>query len=273
MRIVNNIKRIATITCTALLLPFLFGSCSTKKAAEKGEVSEKQERKMDDVSGFRTLSMDKATFTLVNAYGNQTSLNGSIRIARDSVIICSVTPFLGVNMEFARIAINKEGITILDRINKRYFQLTFEEAQTKMGMAMNYNAFESVFTNRVFIYNNPYIPLASDFKATDLGDQLMLSYVDNSVSQEFYFNAMKNLVGGMIATGNRYSMRWNYSEFAVYNNVNFPKRFSLKIAGPDFHRQIDVQYKDVELDRDRSFAFSIPASYKKVPLDDLLKEF
>ncbi|MCQ2208400.1 MAG: DUF4292 domain-containing protein [Paludibacteraceae bacterium] len=267
MSILNTIKRVAPVLCAALLM----ASCSSKKVATTTETA-KQERKIDDVSTFRTLSMDKATFTLVNAYGNQTSLNGSIRIARDSIIICSITPFVGVNMEFARIGIDKEGITILDRINKRYFKLSFEEAQARLGMAMNYNAFESIFTDRVFIYNKPYIPMVSDFKVTSLGDQVLLAYADNSVSQEFYFDASKNMVSGMIASGNRYSMRWNYSDFAVYNNVNFPKRFALKIAGPDFHRQINVQYKDVELDRDRSFEFKVPSSYKQVSLDELLKE-
>lgn len=264
----NTIMRVAPFVCAALLM----GSCSSKKTVANTAETAKQERKVDDVSTFRTLSMDKATFTLVNAYGNQTSLNGSIRIARDSIIICSITPFVGVNMEFARIGINKEGITILDRINKRYFLLSFAEAQNRLGMAMNYNAFESIFTDRVFIYDRPYIPVVSDFKITTFGDQLLLAYADKAVSQEFYFDATKNLVSGMISSGNRYSMRWNYSDFAVYNNVNFPKRFSLKIAGPDFHRQIDVQYKDVELDRDRSFEFKVPSSYKQVSLDELLKE-
>lgn len=272
MNILNNIKNVAAVACAVMLLPALMGGCSTQKAAGEAKQA-KQERKVDDVSGFRTLSMDKATFTLVNGYGNQTSLNGSIRIARDSMIICSVTPFAGVNMEFARIGITKEGITILDRINKRYFTLSFADAQQQLGMAMNYNAFESIFTNRVFIYNKPFVPLASDFKIADLGDQTLFAYADNSVSQEFYFSAVKNLEGGMIAAGKQYSMRWNYADFAVYNNVNFPKRFTLKVAGPSFHRQIGIQYKDVELDRDRSFSFKIPESYKKVSLNELLKEF
>lgn len=271
MRIVSKLRNCAMLTCAALVFPFLFSSCSSKKAVTQNK-EVKQERKKDDVSGFRTLSMDKATFTLVNAYGSQTSLNGSIRIARDSIIICSITPFLGVNMEFARIGIDKSGITILDRINKRYFQLTFADAQSQLGMEMNYNAFESIFTDRVFIYNSPYIPMVTDFKVSSLGDQTLLTYSDAKVSQEFYFDALKNMVSGMISSGSRYSMRWNYSEFAVYNNVNFPKKFTLKIAGPDFHRQIDVQYKNVELDRDRNFEFKIPSSYKLVTLDELIKE-
>lgn len=281
MRLMNLINKVAVLLCTAVAVPVMLGCSSKKEAAttssststEKTTKAKSNERKKDDVSGFRTLSMDKATFSLVNAYGSQTSLNGSIRIARDSIIICSVTPFAGVNMEFARIGIDKNGITILDRINKRYFSMTFDEAQNQLGMAMNYNAFESIFTNRVFIYNNPYIPLVSDFKVSSLGDQTLLTYSDNKVSEEFYFNSAKTLVSGMIASGNRYSMRWNYSDYVEYNNVNFPKKFSLKVAGPDFHRQIDVQYKSVELDRDRSFEFKIPSSYKKVSLDELLKEF
>lgn len=68
-------------------------------------------------------------------------------------------------------------------------------------------------------------------------------------------------------------MRWSYSDFAQYNSVNFPKQLSLKIAGPDFHRQVDIQYKNVELDRDRNFEFKIPASYKQVTMDELLGSF
>lgn len=273
MKLVDRIIKLAPCVCAFVVAPLFMGSCKSQKPVEKEKTADvKQERKKDDVSGFRTLSMDKATFTLVNAYGSQTSLNGSIRIARDSVIICSITPFAGVNMEFARIGINKEGITILDRINKRYFKLLFADAQNQLGMAMNYNAFESLFTDRVFIYNNPYIPLISDFNVSNLGGQTMLTYSDKKVSQEFYFDETKKLVSGMISSGNRYSMRWNYSDFAVYNNVDFPKQFTLKIAGPAFHRQISVQYKNVELDRDRNFEFKIPSSYTQVSLDELLKE-
>lgn len=266
--VMNILKGLSIIALSALML----SSCkSAKTNVEKKETTEAQpERKKDDVSGFRTLSLDKATITLLNASGSQTSLNGSVRIARDSMIICSITPFEGINMEFARIYINKEGISILNRIEKQYFTISFEEAQNLLGMAMNYNAFESIFTNRVFIYNNPYIPLTSDFNISPLGDQTLFTYSDNKVAQEFYFDAMKKLSGGMISSGNQYSMRWNYSDFDVYNNVNFPKKFSLKIAGPDFHKQVTIQYKSVELDRDRNFEFKIPASYKKVALDELL---
>jgi outer membrane lipoprotein-sorting protein len=265
-----------------LAATMLLSGCATQRqaSASKSGAHQKQAATINDANhvkevnvGFRTLSMDKTTFTLVNASGNQTSLNGSIRIARDSIIICSITPFLGVNMEFARIAINKQGVTIMDRINKRYFSCSFAEAQARFGMAMNYNAFESIFTDRVFIYNSPYIPLQSDFKVTNIADQVLFARSDDKVSQEFYFDNLKKLIGGMISAGNQYSMRWSYSDFAQYNSVNFPKQLSLKIAGPDFHRQVDIQYKNVELDRDRNFEFKIPASYKQVTMDELLGSF
>lgn len=263
--ILSKIKYVSVSVMAASLLM----GCSSKK--EVAATTEEKPRVVESSEGFRTLSMDKATFTLYNAAGGQTSLNGSIRIARDSVILCSITPFVGVNMEFAKICINKQGITILDRINKRYFQVTFDEAKEKYGMQMNYNAYESVFTNRVFLYNIPYMPLASDFEIADLGDQILFTRSDEKVSQEFYFNTAKTLLGGMLAAGKQYSMRWSYSEFEVYNGVNFPKQLSLKLAGPNFHKQCRIQYKNVELDRDRSFKFEIPESYSKVELDELLK--
>ena len=256
--------------CVMVVAALLLPGCGTKKQTPAKGGEKKVERTKDDVSGFRTLSMDKTTFTILNASGHQTSLNGSIRIARDSIIICSIMPFPGVKMEFARLAINKQGITVMDRINKKYFSMTFAEAQKVYGMAMNYNTFESIFTNRVFIYKFAYVPLISDFEVSNVGGQTMLTYVDKRISQEFYFDAARVLQGGMIASGQQYSMRWNYSDFAVYNNVNFPKRMTLKIAGPDFHRQATIQYKEVELDRDRNFEFNVPSSYQKVTLDELL---
>lgn len=260
---------ITKISFFSLSFLFLVG-CGPKKNVV-AETQPVKEREKEVVEGFRTLSMDKATISLMNVSGNKTSLSGSLRICRDSIIICSITPFAGVNMEFARIGVDKKGITIMDRINKRYFSMTYEEALTRFGMEMNYNLFESIFTDRVFIYNSPYIPLTSDFDISKFGDQILLARADDKVSQEFYYDAAKTLVSGMLSAGNQFSLRWNYSDFAECNNVSFPKRLSMKIAGPAFHRQIQVDYKAVELDRDRNFKFVVPESYTKVSLDELLK--
>ena len=284
-----NTRILNILATTAIAMSALFCSCGSSKETTKKSNTQKssaktntqksntaadsklQNREKEENQGFRTLSMDKATLTLLNASGSRTSLNGSIRICRDSIIICSVTPFAGVNMEFARIGVNKSGVTIMDRINKKYFFMTYDELQEKFGMEMNYNAFESIFTNRVFVYNFPYIPLTSDFEISELGEQYLFARADSKVNQEFYFNRSKVLEGGMISAGSQYSMRWNYADFAEYNNVQFPKRLNLKIAGPDFRRQMQIQYKDVELDRDRSFKFEVPSSYERVSLEDLLK--
>lgn len=264
--------------CKFLLLlavsALTFSGCKTQQGVQSTQPESSSVGRTKNSDGtFRTLSMDKTTFTLYNADGNRTSLNGSIRICRDSLIICSIRPFMGINMEFARIGINQQGIIVIDRINKQYFRISFADAQQKFGMEMNYNSFESIFTDRVFVYNSPYIPLTTDFKIANVADQQMLSRSDSKVNQEFYMDAAKTLIGGMIAAGANYSMRWSYSEFQPVNNVNFPFRLTLKIAGPDFHRQVLVQYKQVELDRDTSFDFKIPSSYTEVSLDTILKSF
>ena len=75
----------------ALTMCLFVSSCKTKKGdttAEEARVSTKS-----DV--FRTLSIDKMSFTLTLA-GTELNSSGSIRIARDSVIICSIMPLPGM---------------------------------------------------------------------------------------------------------------------------------------------------------------------------------
>ena len=85
--------------CVWLIVAVMFMSiagCKTKKETVQPRViSTKETRK-----AFRTLGMKKTEFTIETS-SNKSSLNGTMRIARDSMIFCTIMPFPG--MEFARL--------------------------------------------------------------------------------------------------------------------------------------------------------------------------
>lgn len=249
----------------ALAMCFSISSCKTKKTettTEDARVSTKS-----DV--FRTLSIDKMSFSLTLA-GTELNSSGSIRIARDSVIICSIMPLPG--MEFFRIAINKQGVIMINRVDKKFVSVTYDEMR-KNGMELNYQAFEAMLTNRLFLYGEDYFPKASDFGATEMNGRVKLMRTKGNVLQEFEYNSSKELASGSLSIGADYFTEWRYSDYFNVKNIRYPRTTFLSIKKGTVRRDITMTVENIELDKDRNFEVKIPSSYQKITMDEFLKTY
>jgi hypothetical protein len=215
---------------------------------------------------YTTFNVPKATFTF-----NATNVNGSIRIRKDSIIILSFQPFLG--MEVARAGITQNSFTLIDRINKRYFTTSFDSLKAQTGVNLNYNIFQSIFTNSLFIFDNPGQVSASDFKEVQVGDLSLLQINKGKVNHEFNVNEKKQVLSGRLFTNeNNYSVGWNYFHFMSQENKRtFPHLVKIILSSENGQTQLDIAYNKVELDKNLNFQFSIPFSYTQVSLEELLK--
>lgn len=249
----------------ALAVCLFISSCKSKKTdttTEDARVSTKSEV-------FRTLSIDKMSFSLTLA-GTELNSSGSIRIARDSVIICSIMPLPG--MEFFRIAINKTGVVMINRVDKKFVSVTFEEMR-KNGMGLNYAAFEAMLTNRLFLYGEDYFPNASDFGATEMNGRVKLMRTKGNVLQEFEYNSNKELASGSLSIGSDYFTEWRYSDYFNVKSVRFPRTTFLSIKKGATRRDITMTVENIELDKDRNFEVKIPTSYQRISMDEFLKTY
>ena len=249
----------------ALAMCLFVSSCKTKKSdttTEEARVSTKSEV-------FRTLSIDKMSFSLTLA-GTELNSSGSIRIARDSVIICSIMPLPG--MEFFRIAINKTGVIMINRVDKKFVSVTYDEMRKK-GMDLNYYAFEAILTNRLFLYGEDYFPKASDFGATEMNGRVKLMRTKGNVLQEFEYNSSRELSSGSISIGSDYFTEWRYSDYFNVKNIRFPRTTFLSIKKGTVRRDITMTVENIELDKDRNFEVKIPTSYQRISMDEFLKTY
>lgn len=87
-----------------MVLALCMSACKSKKGLTTTEKSE------FSTLEYNTFSSSKATFTIVQNQ-NSFNVNGSIRIRKDSLIMISIQPFLG--MEVARATITQDNFTIL----------------------------------------------------------------------------------------------------------------------------------------------------------------
>jgi hypothetical protein len=250
-----------------LLIFLLFAvSCKTKQirktAIERESFLIEQE--------YTTFNVPKATFTLVKNK-NATSVNGSIRILKDSIIILSIQPLLGI--EVARAGITQNSFTLVDRFNKRYFTADFDSLRAQTGVNLNYNIFQSVFTGSLFVFDNPGRIPGSVFEEVQVGDLTLLQINRGNINQEFNVNEKRQVQSGRLFTNDdSYSVGWSYLNFTSLESGHiFPHLVKIILSGGTEQYQLDVAYNKVELNKNLNFQFSVPSSYTQVTLEELLK--
>ena len=258
----NNRKK--WISCLGILLLF-FVSCKTQKELK----TEKQTKELiQNVLEYSTFNVSKATFTLAQRRSSFNT-NGSIRIRKDSIIIISFQPLLGV--EVVRACLTQNTFTLVDRMNKRYFSSDFTSLKKQLGVEINYNIFQSVLTNSLFVYDNPGAVLSSAFKEVRMGDLLLLQAGKNDIRQEFNVGDKRQVQAGRIFNDS-YTLEWNYLQFApLENGYVFPRLVKITLPDEKGRNQLDILYNKIELDKNLNFQFSVPSSYTRVSWDELLK--
>lgn len=249
------------------LLTFVLSFSACKSSKEKKATNTSQLSTID----YKTFNVPKVSITL-GSKGNSMSINGSLRIRKDSAIMISIQPFLG--MEVGRAFITQDSLMIIDRIHKRYFKTSFEEAGKKSDIGLNYNVFQAMFTEALFAYDNPKVKL-SDFKEAKVGDLTMLQYSKSGIVQEFVVNDDYRVQQvSVMSDKTSYTLHWSYTKFnALENGFIFPHQIKFQASDGKRSKNLDIDYKKVEIDKDLTFDSSVPASYEKVSMDELMSMF
>ena len=152
-------KRIYLYACLVLLI-VLMASCSSTKSLKKsdfiGDLSEMEylEKVVSNTADWNALTA-KMTVDL-NLNGKSTGkVGGTLRIKRGEVIQISLAPFLGI--EVGRAEISPDGMLVIDRVNKRYVQISFDELRKLTNVNLDFHVLEALFLNEMFLPGKPYL--------------------------------------------------------------------------------------------------------------------
>jgi hypothetical protein len=243
----------------------LIASCKTQKVRKTtGKESLPSELE------YTTFNVPKATFTFVQKQ-NSINVNGTVRIRKDSIIVLSIQPLLGV--EVGRASITRHSVTVVDRINRRYFKADFDSLRKETGININYYAFQAIFTNALFIYDNPGQVQSSAFEEVKVGELSLLQTDKEGLIQEFNINNEKRVMSGrMFMNSEPFSIGWNYQNFnSLESGYFFPHLVKITVSDGKEQHRMDVSYNKIELDKKLNFNFPVPSSYTQVTLEELLK--
>ena len=202
------------------------------------------------------------------------SSKGSLRIVNNEAILLSVQPLFGIEM--FRLYVEPEHIIILDRMNKRYVKESFEDIKGKNPVGFNFYTLQSLFTNNLFIPEKSSVSLKDykTFRYSEGENNYILAARDKKSNIDYTFSINGNdqiTLTELNMPANQYSLQWNYDQFTLMNNLFFP--YEMKIVASTQKRNLNtnISLSSISLNESLSLDTSIPDSYTKVELKDVLK--
>jgi hypothetical protein len=197
-----------------------------------------------------------------------TSLKGSLKMAKDSIIWISLSPGLGFDV--ARIMFNKDSIFILDMLNKTYTTGDYAYIKNKWKIDADFNSLQSILVGKFFIYpnvNDEKKEFISTYNIKKDSSELEIYRktgvnVENLLKIDRQKYKIDEYVINDITEMRNLTIKYSFSR--LEEGFEFPKKISLKSNNAGKFLNIDINYTKVTINGNPKFSFSVPASYSTV---------
>lgn len=265
--------------CILLLLIIGVNSCKSTKRITQADSALEDKTSSELFKDILFKGLEYKTFSsklnMTISTGTKTlSSKGSLRIVNNEAILLSVQPLFGIEM--FRLYVEPEHIIILDRMNKRYVKESFEDIKGKNPVGFNFYTLQSLFTNNLFIPEKSSVSLKDykTFRYSEGENNYILAARDKKSNIDYTFSINGNdqiTLTELNMPANQYSLQWNYDQFTLMNNLFFP--YEMKIVASTQKRNLNtnISLSSISLNESLSLDTSIPDSYTKVELKDVLK--
>lgn len=243
------------LVLVCLIMTVGLSSCNRKAGAIFG----KKKDKLDVVDPVFDYMSAKAKFSFDDGK-KSVSATANFRIKKDSLIWISITPGLGI--EVARVLINAENVFILDKINKHYYEYSFEDLSKNYDFDFNFQMIQSVILgNLVEPYQKQRVEKMDKYftYTASKGVYLYQNYIGAST--------MKLEKVQVFDEDTRNTISVNYSDFILVNSQIFPNEISAVIDYEVENKpntEVKISYNKMVIeDGPISFPYSVPSKYEK----------
>lgn len=187
------------------------------------------------------------------------NIPATIHVKKDSVIWISIA----IGLEAARVSINPDSIFLLDRLNRKYYKVSFKELSDNFDFDLDFNMIQSL------LVGNLPIKIDSFDIYKKLTEFNSISQKRNEVEIENRFDLEKSKLFYINATDKKTNTKLNidYKSFINEDNKLVPTIISLLISGKN-EAKIEFEHSKFDfLDRNIRFPFNIPKGYslEKIP--------
>ena len=271
-------KRYSYLLGLVLMVAFL-ASCSTSKSVKKSHSIEGMtetefvENVIENAGGWNALTA-KMSLSVDWEGKGATKVSGTLRIKKGQVIQMSIAPILGI--EVARAEISPDGILVIDRMNKRYVEVSFTEVKALAKADLDFHTLQALFLNELFLPGKGDLSArdASSFKVEPGSEGVWLN-VKRAKRFGYHFLAeapealLKESYIGL--NGTPYGLRWRYDDFRALERKQFPVNMKLAFEGGKKPVKASLSLSRLATNGDWEARTEVSKKYEKVELEEILK--
>ena len=257
----------------------LMASCSSTKSLKKVDSIEGMtetefvENVINHVGGWNALTA-KMSLTIDLEGKGATKVSGTLRIKKGEVIQMSIAPFLGI--EVARAEISPDGLLIIDRMNKRYVEVSFAEVKALAHADLDFHTLQALFLNELFLPGKGDLTNrdASSFKVEQEPEGILLSV---KRAKRFSYQFLTEDHGALLKesliglNGTPYVLRWKYADFRPLGQKQFPTDMQLAFEGGTNPVKAAFALSRLSTDSDWETHTEVSKKYETVEVEDILK--
>ena len=161
-------------------------------------------------------------------------------------------------------------------MNKRYVQETYDDLKKEYPIGFNFYTLQSLFTNALFIpeQSNVLIDDYRKFRYVQSSDNYLLSGRDriSDIDYSFFVNGNDQItLTQMYMPAKKYSMEWSYDEFSLVEKLFFPLEMKVSASSEKINLNTSISLSSINFDESLTLDSSIPSSYTKVELKEVIK--
>ena len=271
-------RRIFHIFRVALMV-VLLASCSATKSLEKSHSIEGMtemefvESVIENAGGWRALTA-KMSLSLDLEGKGVTKVSGTLRIKKGEVIQMSIAPLLGI--EVARAEISPNGILVIDRMNKRYVEVSFAEVKALAKADLDFHTLQALFLNELFLPGKDDLTArdASSFRVEPETEGVWLNV---KRAKRFGYHFLTEAPEALLKesyiglNGTPYGLRWKYDDFRALEKKQFPVDMKLAFEGGKKPVKVAMALSRLSTNGDWEAHTEVSKKYEKVELEEILK--
>lgn len=275
--------RIMKLAAATMAITMVASCGSTRKVVNETPnaqaVVQKQEflQKVSDNAQHARFITSKVKFS-VEVGSQQLTLTGNLKMKRDDVIRLQLMAFGFV--EAGRLEFTKDYVLIMDRINKQYLRVPYQQLDFLRNSGLDFYALQALFWNELFQPGKSHVTdemlksYTTDLEAEDAVismDSGKLSYRWLAAKDNAQVK-MANILYKDRFRGN-YQLNWDYLDFKQNGRKKYPMDHKIKFSTPDKEVKFEMMLNYLGADEDWEPRTEVSGKYRQVSVDEILRRF
>ena len=275
--------RIMKLAAATMAIAMVAGCGSTRRVvrdtpnAQSGVQQQDFLQKVSDNAQHARFVTSKVKFS-VEVGSQQLTLTGNLKMKRDDVIRLQLMAFGFV--EAGRLEFTKEYVLVMDRINKQYLRVPYQQLEFMRNSGLDFYALQALFWNELFQPGKTHITdeMLKSYTTDMEGEDAVISMESGKLSYRWLAEKgsalvkMANILYKDRYRGN-YQLNWDYLDFKLNGRKKFPMDHKVKFTTPDKEVKFEMMLNYLGADEDWEPRTEVSGKYRQVSVDEILRRF